>query len=145
MINVSKLHKELTLAGITFIGCNDRGVVWGNGDVEIQSRPDIAAIIAAHDPTPDPLPEKEIFLRPIQAPALYAEDVFVSSRDVKDDPDEAFIEAKAETEKAKGEPKSLDLISRSTLKAVEKAREEIKALEATVKDLEKRLKKLEKQ
>lgn len=86
------------------------------------------------DCLPDPPPDKEIFSLPIQAPAIYADDIFVSSRDVKDDPDEAFVEAKAETEKAKGEPKSLDLISRSTLKAVEKAREEIKELKQKLKD-----------
>ena len=140
MINVSKLHKELTLAGITFIGCNDRGVVWGNGDVEIPSRPDIAAIIAAHDPTPDPLPEKEIFLRPIQAPAVYADDIYVSSRDIKDNPDEAFAEALAETKKSKGQPKSLDLISRSTLKALEHAMKEIERLSLDVEQLKKKIK-----
>jgi ABC-type phosphate/phosphonate transport system substrate-binding protein len=140
MINVSKLHKELTLAGITFIGCNDRGVVWENGDVEIQSRPDIAAIIAAHDPTPDPLPEKEIFLRPIQAPALYAEDVFVSSRDIKDDPLEALAEALTETQKGKGKPKSLDMIARSTLKALEHAMKEIDKLRLDVEQLKKKVK-----
>jgi len=90
-------------------------------------------------------PQNKKYFVPIETLALYADDVFVSSRDIKDDPDEAFTEALDETKKSKGQPKSLDLISRSTLKALEKARNEIKDLEATVKDLEKRLKKLEKQ
>lgn len=82
----------------------------------------------------DPLSKVEIFSKPIRTPALYADDVYVSSRDIKDDPDEAFVEAKAETEKSKGAPKSLDLISRSTLKAVEKAREEIGDLKQKLRD-----------
>jgi len=85
-----------------------------------------------------------IFQLAIATPALYAQDIFVSSRKVKDDPDEAFEEAKQETRKPKGEPKSLDLISRSTLKALEQSREKIKELEQTIAALDKRLKKLEK-
>lgn len=94
------------------------------------------------------VPQTEItYVLPIRTPALYADDVYVSSRDIKDNPDEAFAEAIAETEKAKGKPKSLDLISRSTLKAVEKAREEIgdlkqkiKTMEDDIKDLKKKIK-----
>ena len=82
-----------------------------------------------------PIVETEkYFDLPIRTPALYANDVFVSSRDINPDADAAFIEAKTETEKAKGEPKSLDLISRSTLKAVEKAREEIGDLKQKLRD-----------
>ena len=91
--------------------------------------------------TPSPY---EVFYKPIQTPALYAEDIFVSSRDIKDDPDEAFAEALQETRKEKGQPKSLDLITRSALKALERSREDIKDLKKTISDLEKRLKKLEK-
>lgn len=86
--------------------------------------------------------EQEIFAKPIVTPAVYADDIFVSSRNIKDDPDEAFAEALAETGKTKGEPKSLDLIARSTLKAVQNERKKIKALEATIKELDDRLKKL---
>lgn len=90
-------------------------------------------------------PENRRFFVPIETHALYADDVFVSSRDIKDDPDEAFTEALDETKKSKGQPKSLDLISRSTLKALEKARREIDELKAAIKELEKTVKKLEKQ
>lgn len=93
-------------------------------------------------PMPDELYRE--FDKPIKTTALYADDVFVSSRDIKDNPDEAFVEAKTETEKAKGEAKSLDLIARSALKVLEKARREIDELKAAVKEIEKRLKKLEK-
>lgn len=92
----------------------------------------------------DPPSPYEIFEKPIQTPALYAQDIFVSSRKVKDDPDEAFEEARQETLKPKGQPKSLDLISRSTLKALEQSREKIKELEQTIAALDKRLKKFEK-
>lgn len=80
----------------------------------------------------------------LKPPVLTVSDIIVQSRDINPDADDAFAEAKAETSKPKGQPKSLDLILRSTIKALEKAREEIKELEATVKDLEKRIKKLEK-
>ena len=58
----------------------------------------------------------------------------MQSRDINADADSAFEEAKAESDKGKGEPKSLDLISRSTLKVLEKAREEIKELKQKLKD-----------
>lgn len=77
-------------------------------------------------------------------PVLTVSDVIVQSRDINADADTAFEEAKAESDKGKGEPKSLDLIARSTLKALEKAREEIAELKTTLKELEKRLAKLEK-
>lgn len=80
-------------------------------------------------------------------PVLTVSDVIVQSRDINADADTAFEEAKAESDKGKGEPKSLDLISRSTLKAVEKAREEIgdlkqkiKTMEDDIKDLKKKIK-----
>ena len=80
----------------------------------------------------------------LNPPVLTVSDVIVQSRDINADADSAFEEAKAESDKGKGEPKSLDLISRSTLKALEKAREEIAELKTTLKELEKRLAKLEK-
>ncbi len=67
-------------------------------------------------------------------PVLIVSDIIVQSRDIKADADAAFEEAKAESDKGKGEPKSLDLISRSTLRALEKAREEIKELKQKLKD-----------
>lgn len=93
-------------------------------------------------PMPDELYRE--FDKPIKTTALYADDVYVSSRDINPDADAAFLEAIQETEKEKGQAKSLDLIARSALKALEKARREIYELKATVKEIEKRLKKLEK-
>jgi len=80
---------------------------------------------------------KEVFALPIETPALYADDIFVSSRTIKDDPDEAFAEALAEASKAKGQAKSLDLIARSSAKMLEKLRAQVKELEKRVKKLEK--------
>lgn len=54
-INVSKLTAELKAAGIPTLGCNSNGVVWDPDNKEIQTRPDVAAIIAAHEPTPVPV------------------------------------------------------------------------------------------
>lgn len=54
MINTAKLSGELKAAGITTHGnCNSNGIVWDDDNNEIQSRPDVAAVLAAHDPTPD--------------------------------------------------------------------------------------------
>lgn len=64
-------------------------------------------------------------------PTIIVSDLIVMSRDIKDDPDEAFLEAATESEKAE---KSLDLISRSTLKALSAARDEIKELKQKLKD-----------
>lgn len=136
MINLRKLNKELKQAGISFAGVNDEGIVWGvDGKTEIQNRPDVFAIINSHDPNPEP--DVDIFENPIITPALYAGDVYVSSRDIKDDPYEAFAEALAETSKKRGEPKSLDLIARSTLKALEKAIKEIEILKQEIEKLKK--------
>ena len=55
MINVNKLTNELLAVGIKTCGCNESGVVWDDNNNEIQTRPDVAAIITAHDPTPVPL------------------------------------------------------------------------------------------
>jgi hypothetical protein len=53
--NSAKLANELKLAGITTHGnCNSNGVVWDDDNNEIQERPDVAAILAAHDPEPEP-------------------------------------------------------------------------------------------
>ncbi len=86
------------------------------------------------------VPEYQNFVLPIKAPALYADDVFVSSRDIKDDPLEALAEALTETKKGKGKPKSLDMIARSTLKALEHAMKEIDKLRLDVEKLRKKVK-----
>lgn len=50
IVDTDYLSKELQAAGIQNAGCNSNGVVWGtDGITEIQSRPDVAAIIAAHN------------------------------------------------------------------------------------------------
>lgn len=58
--NFEKLRRELTAIGYTqIISINSDGVVIAriNGiDEAIQDRPDVAAVLAAHDPTPDPEP-----------------------------------------------------------------------------------------
>lgn len=105
----------------------------GKGEIICPSRPDLVDADLL-DCIADPLPDKEIFSRPIQSPAVYADDIFVSSRDINHDADAAFAEAIQETKKEKGQAKSLDLISRSTLKAVEKAREEIGDLKQKLRD-----------
>ena len=52
MINVAKLHQEIENAGIPISGCTEHGVVWDvDGNTEIQDQPEVAAVIAAHDPT----------------------------------------------------------------------------------------------
>lgn len=111
----------------------------GKGEIICPSLPNLVDADLL-DCIADPLPDKEIFARPIQAPAVYADDIYVSSRDIKDNPDEAFAEALAETKKSKGQPKSLDLISRSTLKALEHAMKEIERLSLDVEQLKKKIK-----
>jgi len=86
------------------------------------------------------VPEYQDFSLPIKTPAVYAEDIYVSSRKIKDDPDEALAEALTEAKKARGEPKSLDLISRSTLRALEHAMKEIDKLRLDVEQLKKKVK-----
>lgn len=51
MINSTKLSAELRAAGITTHGnCNSNGIVWDDDNNEIQSRPDVASILANHNP-----------------------------------------------------------------------------------------------
>lgn len=116
----------------------------GNGYLICPSLPDLTDADLL-DCIADPLQDKEIFSKPIQTPAIYADDVFVSSRKIKDDPDEALQEAINEAEKPEGTAKSLDLIARSTIKIVEQQRRKIKDLEAAIIELEKKIKKLDKQ
>lgn len=85
----------------------------------------------------------DIDVEEIATPIIYktevhATDFLVSSRDIKDGPEEAFAEALAETEKV--EPKSLDLIARSSLRALEHALKEIKKLRSEVDQLKKKVK-----
>lgn len=108
----------------------------------ITSEADLLPGETATDAPPPSEPEggeQLIFAKPIVAPAIYVEDIYVSSRKIKDDPDEAFAEALAETGK-EGEPKSLDLIARSTLRALEHALKEIKKLRLEVDQLKKKVK-----
>jgi len=68
MVNISKLSKELTAAGIPISGCNVDGIVWGpDGTSEIQAQPAVAAIIAAHNPTETPTPSLEDQITALQA------------------------------------------------------------------------------
>ncbi len=63
MINVEKLTKELTMAGIKTAGCNSNGIVWAeDGTTEIQDRKDVKAVIAKHSPEPEYIetPEEKI-------------------------------------------------------------------------------------
>jgi len=64
MINAAKLSKELVLAGITNHGnCNSKGVVLDDDNNEIQNRPEVKEILAAHDPTPEIVKsDKEIII-----------------------------------------------------------------------------------
>lgn len=49
--NAIKLTMELKAAGITSHGnCSDEGIVWDDDNNEIQGQPDVAAILAAHNP-----------------------------------------------------------------------------------------------
>jgi hypothetical protein len=53
MIEPNILLNELRAAGIQTAGCNSNGIVWGpDGITEIQTRVDVAAVIAAHNPAP---------------------------------------------------------------------------------------------
>lgn len=49
-INLNKLTSELKSAGIEVSGCNTNGIVWDIDNNEIQTRPDVASIILAHNP-----------------------------------------------------------------------------------------------
>ena len=49
--NIAILTQELRAAGISTAGnCSDTGIVWDDNNQEIQTRPDVAAILAAHNP-----------------------------------------------------------------------------------------------
>ena len=128
-VNSEKLYGELLAAGIDISGCNSSGEVWLTDGTRIQDRADVAGVLAAHDPKEEVQTVID-FKLPLRAPSITVDDIFVESRDIKDDPNEAFAEALAEAGKAKGQAKSLDLIVRSMLRKIEQ--------------LEKRLSKLEK-
>lgn len=50
-INVAKLSKELTAAGIAIGGCNSNGIVWDvDGVTEIQNLPEVQAVLRVHTP-----------------------------------------------------------------------------------------------
>ncbi|MBU2051295.1 MAG: hypothetical protein KKH61_20300 [Gammaproteobacteria bacterium] len=120
MINSTKLAKELIAAGITAHGnCNSNGVVWDDDNNDISKRADVKAVLAAHDPTPEPEPVNEVFTKPIVAP-----DFIVQSPKPKKNHLEAHAEAIAEAGKA---DKSIALI--------------VLDLVVYIEELEKRLKK----
>jgi hypothetical protein len=49
--NVMILTEELRAANISTAGnCSDIGIVWSDDGKEIQTRPDVVAILAAHNP-----------------------------------------------------------------------------------------------
>lgn len=52
-INTVKLTNELLEAGININGVRSTGEVFDLDNLEIQDRENVAAVIAAHDPTPD--------------------------------------------------------------------------------------------
>ena len=54
MINIKKLLSELRSTGISVNGISAEGIVWDDDNNEIQDRPDVKAVIAKHDPTPEP-------------------------------------------------------------------------------------------
>lgn len=124
MINTQKLSKELALAGILSSGCNSNGVVWDVNGSEIQDRADVAAVIAAHDPAPEPESPYQEFDKPVKAP-----DFIVASPDPKKNPKEALAEAIGEARKGKGQPKSIALIVLDLIEYVDDLEKRVDALE----------------
>ena len=55
MINSNKLHNELLAAGIEISGCDSDGRVIDKYGKEIQLKPNVLAVLEAHDPTPEPI------------------------------------------------------------------------------------------
>jgi hypothetical protein len=49
MVDATGLTQELQAAGIQIGGCNSLGEVWDMNNIHIESRPDVAAVIAAHN------------------------------------------------------------------------------------------------
>lgn len=64
-----KLTQELTSAGIQHSGCNTSGKVWDLSNNEIQDRPDVAAVLAAHVPESGATREQRITTRQTAAHA----------------------------------------------------------------------------
>jgi len=121
MINTSKLTSELQAVGIVTNGCNSDGIVWDKDNNEIQHRPDVEAVIAAHDPTPEPPPPYQEFTKPVKAP-----DFIVSTPKINADPEAALDEAIAEMEKGKGSEKSIALIALSLVKYLKSKKSKLK-------------------
>jgi hypothetical protein len=123
MINLAKLHEELEAAGIRVAGCHSDGRVWDEtGD--IQDRPDVAAIIAAHDPTPEPEPDYIEYKKPLKAP-----DFIVATPDVEATPELALTAAISEARKGKGKKKSMGKIVLNLVEYVDELEKRIKKLE----------------
>jgi len=133
VVNIEKLINEFAAAGFHQVTHRKSEFVTV---LDSDDEKSVMSIYTAHDPTETPQTEIAFEL-PIRAPSITVDDIFVESRTIKDDPDEAFAEALAETSKAKGQAKSLDLIARSSAKMLEKLRAQVKELEKRVKKLEK--------
>jgi len=90
-MDAKKLHDELIAAGIIdVVTVVSDGRVIDNGNNEIQPRPDVAAVIAAHDPTETPAPSSVIFDLPLIAPSITVSEIIVQSPKPKDKADDAL-------------------------------------------------------
>jgi hypothetical protein len=124
---MSVLYDSLVAAGLPIESARDDGEVVFTRGVSLteaqlaqynQIRNDFLGIVA---------PIEQVFHLPLRAPSITVKDVFVESRQIKDDPAAALAEALTEASKPLGTAKSLDLIARS--------------LAVVVADIEARLKK----
>ena len=128
------IFEKLIAAGLPVLSATEDGAIESTAMTDEQ-RVLFQQIINEHFGIQEPT--MQTFEIPIQAPAIYVEDIFVSSRKIKDDPDEAFAEVEFESEKPHGEPKSLDLIARSHTRMIRKLQNENDKLEKRLKKLEK--------
>jgi len=69
-MNSQKLLTELLEVFPDVAGCNSQGEVWLVDGARIQDRPDVAAIIAAHDPTETPQPTEAERVAALEAALL---------------------------------------------------------------------------
>ena len=69
-IDIIGLTKELNAAGIQVSGCNSDGKVWDPQGNEIQNRADVAAVVAAHNPSNWALIEQRSASRQIAAKGI---------------------------------------------------------------------------
>ncbi len=69
-MNSQKLLTELLEVFPDVAGCNSQGEVWLVDGARIQDRPDVSAIIAAHDPTEIEEPTSEERLTGLESAVL---------------------------------------------------------------------------